>query len=62
MPNPFVCKRWNRQSVTQKYTGREFIVPNGDLDPDEKGVSWEVVTLEPIADARYNFRKGYCER
>ena len=60
MPNPFVCKPWDRQTVADRYTGREFIVPNGVLDPAQKGGSWEVVTLEPVADARYDLRSGYC--
>ena len=62
MPNPFVCKQWKHQSVAERYTGREFIVPNGPLDPEQKGDSWDVVTLEPVPDARYNLRAGYCRR
>ena len=62
MPNPFVCKPWERQTVAERYTGREFIVPNGVLDPAQKGGSWEVVTLEPVADARYDLRSGYCSQ
>lgn len=60
MPNPFVCKPWRQQRVAEKYTGREYIVPNGALRPEEQGETWEVVTLEPVADARYNLRRGYC--
>jgi len=60
MPNPFVCKRWKKQTVADKYTGREYIVPNGALRPEDQGSSWEVVTLEPVADARYNLHAGYC--
>lgn len=60
MPNPFVCKRWRDQTVAEKYTGREYIVPNGRLDPAGQGDTWEVVTLEAVEDARYNLRRGYC--
>ncbi|MAJ61812.1 MAG: hypothetical protein CBC48_18930 [bacterium TMED88] len=60
MPNPFVCKTWRNQTVAEKYTGREYVVPNGALRPEEQGETWEVVTLEPVADARYNLRAGYC--
>lgn len=61
MPNPFVCKPWKRQSMVERYTGREFIVPNGALIPEQKGTEWEVVTLEPVSDARYDLRSGYCK-
>ncbi len=60
MPNPFVCKRWSQQTVADKYTGSEYIVPNGALLPEKQGTSWEVVTLEPVSDARYDLRSGYC--
>ena len=60
MPNPFVCKRWGKQTVADRYTGREFIVPNGALIPEDQGDSWAVVTLEPVADARYDLSAGYC--
>ena len=60
MPNPFVCKPWRRQTVAEKYTGREYVLPNGALRPEDQGDTWEVVTLEPVADARYNLRDGYC--
>lgn len=30
--NPFVCEPAAKQSVLQKYTGREFILPNSELD------------------------------
>ena len=60
MPNPFVCKGWKNQTVAEKYTGREYVVPNGVLRPEEQGETWEVVTLEPVPDARYSLRSGYC--
>ena len=60
MPNPFVCKPWRSQTVAEKYTGREYVLPNGALRPEDQGDTWEVVTLEPVSDARYNLRDGYC--
>ena len=60
MPNPLVCKRWARQSVAEKFTGPEFILPNGTLRPAGLGESWAVVNLEALEDARYDLRGGYC--
>jgi len=60
MPHPLVCKRWGRQTVAEKFTGPEFILPNGTLRPAEQGTGWAVVNLEPLEDARYDLRPGYC--
>jgi len=54
-----VCVK-GKQTVADKYTGREFIVPNGALIAGGQGGSWEVLTLEPVADARYDLHSGYC--
>lgn len=60
MPNPLSCKRWARQTVAEKFTGPEFILPNGTLKSEERGRGWSVVTLEALDDARYDLRRGYC--
>jgi len=60
MPNPLSCKRWAKQTVAEKFTGPEFILPNGTLKPEARGRGWSVVTLEALDDARYDLRRGYC--
>ena len=60
MPHPLVCKRWARQTVAEKITGPEFILPNGTLKTGELGRGWVVVNLEALEDARYDLRQGYC--
>jgi hypothetical protein len=60
MPHPLNCSRWSRQTVEDKLTGPEFILPNGTLKPEERGRGWSVVELERLEDARYDLRRGYC--
>ena len=61
MPNPFICKRWHKQSVAERYTGREYIVPNSQLKPADQGVAWEAVALNAVIDNVYDLRGGYCD-
>ncbi|MFD9003234.1 hypothetical protein ACFV0T_20025 [Streptomyces sp. NPDC059582] len=56
--DPFVCKPAAEQSVLQKYTGREFIVPNSELDELPSHVDLPLDLGEP---GRRDFLYGgYC--
>ncbi|MFC4588820.1 hypothetical protein ACFO8L_22210 [Sphaerisporangium corydalis] len=56
--NPFVCKPAFKQSVLQKYTGREFIVPNANLDALPSFVDLELNLGIPAE--REFLQTGYC--
>jgi len=47
MPNSLVCKKWDNQSIADRFTGREYILPNGYLNskpyPDNASGTWAVV-------------------
>lgn len=56
--NPFVCKPAWKQSVLQKYTGREFILPNARLDRLPSAVE---IALDIGAPSQRGFlHQGYC--
>ncbi|WNI16414.1 hypothetical protein [Actinacidiphila sp. ITFR-21] len=56
--NPFVCKPADRQTVTQKYTGREFILPNTAFDslPSHTDIA---LSLGDPAERGF-LQAGYC--
>ncbi|MFC0860696.1 hypothetical protein ACFHYQ_00140 [Sphaerimonospora cavernae] len=56
--NPFVCEPAYRQTVRQKYTGREFIVPNSTLDRLPSHVDIGLDLGRP-SERRF-LRTGYC--
>ncbi|MEU6343170.1 hypothetical protein ABZ883_19765 [Streptomyces sp. NPDC046977] len=56
--NPFVCKPAWKQSVPQKYTGREFILPNAKFDQLPSAVE---ITLDIGRPSQRGFlHNGYC--
>lgn len=56
--NPFVCKPVSRQSVLERYTGREFIVPNTPFATLPKHVD---IPLDLGVPSRRGFlHTGYC--
>ncbi|MFF1473934.1 hypothetical protein OG981_05015 [Streptomyces mirabilis] len=56
--NPFVCKPAREQSVLQKYTGREFILPNTAFDRLPSHVDIELELGKP--SQRRFLNRGYC--
>ncbi|MCW2879938.1 MAG: pSRTUE45c [Sphaerisporangium sp.] len=56
--NPFVCKPASKQSVRQKYTGREFILPNMNFDALPSQIDIELELGEP--SERGFLETGYC--
>ena len=56
--NPFVCKPAARQTVRQKYTGREFIVPNTRFTDLPSYVNIKLDLGKP--SKRGFLRLGYC--
>ncbi|MFJ7587551.1 hypothetical protein ACIQZO_09170 [Streptomyces sp. NPDC097617] len=56
--NPFVCKPARDQSVLQRYTGREFIVPNSTFDRLPSHVDIALDLGEP--SQRGFLDSGYC--
>ncbi|MFG1879460.1 hypothetical protein ACGFIV_31960 [Sphaerisporangium sp. NPDC049003] len=56
--NPFVCAPAFKQSVRQKYTGREFIVPNMNFDALPSHIDIELDLGQP--SERGFLRTGYC--
>ncbi len=58
--NPFVCRPAARQTVRQKYTGREFIVPNTKFSDLPGYVNIRLDLGKP--SKRGILRSGYCRR
>jgi hypothetical protein len=56
--NPFICEPAYEQTVLQKYTGREFILPNMDFDALPSHVDLELDLGEP--SQRDFLQAGYC--
>ncbi|GAB2826404.1 hypothetical protein GCM10027176_33510 [Actinoallomurus bryophytorum] len=56
--NPFVCKPAAKQTVRQRYTGREFILPNMAFDDLPSHVNIELDLGEPFE--RGFLFAGYC--
>jgi hypothetical protein len=56
--NPFVCEPADEQSVLQRYTGREFILPNTTFDSLPSHVDLPLEIGKP-ADRAFLY-KGYC--
>jgi hypothetical protein len=56
--NPFVCKPAAKQTVLQRYTGREFIVPNMPLSDLPSHVNIELDLGKPFQ--RGFLHSGYC--
>ena len=56
--NPFVCKPLAEQAVSDRYTGREFILPNFEL----ARLNQVSIPLEALGDSPFAFLEtGYCE-
>ncbi|MFG2480723.1 hypothetical protein [Streptomyces fagopyri] len=56
--NPFICKPARRQTVLQKYTGREFIVPNTTFNKLPSHID---IPLDLGSPSRRGFlNTGYC--
>jgi hypothetical protein len=56
--DPFICKPAAAQSVEQRYTGREFILPNASLDALPSSVNIPLDIGEP--GERPFLHRGYC--
>lgn len=56
-PNPFVCKPRSKQTIAERYTGREFILLNRKLDECGEYVSIELKAENP---KRPYLDNGWC--